>query len=41
MEQIEKLRAKLAAIKGSDAISRARRQAILREIWRLEAAMGE
>ena len=38
-DQIEKLRAKLAAIKGSDPISRTRRQAILKEIWRLESAV--
>lgn len=37
-DQIAKLRAKLETIKGTDPISRARRQAILKEIWALEQA---
>jgi len=36
-EQIEKLKTLLASIPATGAINRARRQAILNEIWRLEA----
>ena len=39
-EQIDKLRALLATIPATGVINRARRQAILREIWRLEETMG-
>lgn len=37
-DEIRKLNEKLAAIKGNDAISRARRAAIQRQIWKLMEA---
>ena len=39
-DEIIKLKVLLSTIPTTGVINRARRQAILREIWRLEAAMA-
>lgn len=40
-DQIERLKERLATIRGTDPISKARRAAIQRQIWALEAAGGD